>query len=57
MSAILLDGEAVAAKIKGEVRKDIEVLKSKGVPLNLVAVQVGENPASRVYVNQQKKSM
>ncbi len=56
MSAILLDGEAVAAKIKGEVRKDIEVLKSKGVPLNLVAVQVGENPASRVYVNQQKKA-
>ena len=56
MPAKLLDGEALAAKIKAEIKKEIENLKGKGITPRLVAVQVGENPASRVYVNQQKKA-
>ena len=56
MSAILLDGEKLAAKIKEGLQKEIEALKSKGVAPRLVAVQVGENPASRVYIKQQKKA-
>ncbi|MFH1824367.1 MAG: bifunctional 5,10-methylenetetrahydrofolate dehydrogenase/5,10-methenyltetrahydrofolate cyclohydrolase [Candidatus Firestonebacteria bacterium] len=56
MSAILLDGESLARKIKEGLKKEIEDFKSKGKLLTLVAIQVGENPASRVYVNQQKKA-
>ncbi|MFC1632102.1 bifunctional 5,10-methylenetetrahydrofolate dehydrogenase/5,10-methenyltetrahydrofolate cyclohydrolase [Candidatus Omnitrophota bacterium] len=56
MSAKLLDGEALAVKIKAGLKTEIEDLKGSGVSPHLVAIQVGENPASRVYVNQQKKA-
>ncbi|MBA3053199.1 MAG: bifunctional 5,10-methylenetetrahydrofolate dehydrogenase/5,10-methenyltetrahydrofolate cyclohydrolase [Candidatus Omnitrophota bacterium] len=45
----IIDGKRIASEIKEEIRKS--QLKPK-----LVAVQVGENPASRVYVNNQKKA-
>ena len=56
MSAQLLDGEAVAKKIKEGLKREIDSFKAKGMELKLVAVQVGENAASKVYVNQQKKA-
>jgi len=56
MSAILLDGESLAKKIKEELKREIKDFKSRGKSLTLVAIQVGENPASRVYINQQKKA-
>lgn len=56
MEAILLDGEKLAGEIKGELKKEIEELKGKGVVPGLAAVQVGENAASRMYIRQQKKS-
>ena len=56
MAAQLLDGETLAKKLKEGLKKEIEGFKAKGTELKLVAVQVGENPASRVYVNQQKKA-
>ncbi|HEC69308.1 MAG TPA: bifunctional 5,10-methylenetetrahydrofolate dehydrogenase/5,10-methenyltetrahydrofolate cyclohydrolase, partial [Candidatus Omnitrophica bacterium] len=56
MSAKLLEGRPLAEKIKEGVKKDIEALKKEGFPLLLSAVQVGENPSSRVYLKQQKKA-
>ncbi len=56
MPAIIIDGEAVAKKIKEGLKSEIEAFKAKGHPLQLVAVQVGENPSSKVYTNQQKKA-
>jgi len=56
MPAQLLDGESLAAKIKESLKSEIEGLKKKGISPYLVAVQVGENAASRVYIKQQKKS-
>ncbi len=56
MSAEIIDGKAIASEIKEELRARIEKLGEKGVIPKLVAVQVGEQPASRVYVNSQKKS-
>ena len=56
MAAVLLDGEKLAAEIKENLRKDIEDLKLNGKAPYLVAVQVGENAASRVYIKQQKKA-
>ncbi len=56
MTAKLLDGEVLAGKIKEGLKREIEELKGRGISPSLTAVQVGENPASRVYIRHQKKS-
>ena len=56
MPAQLLKGKPMADKIKADVKKEVEDLKAKGVSPSLVAIQVGENDASRVYTNAQKKN-
>ena len=53
MSAQLLEGKSIAGKIKEDLKKEIESLKPKP---KLVSVQVGENPASAVYIKSQKKT-
>ncbi len=54
MTAKILDGEALAAKIKQGLKQEIAALTKQGKAPHLVAVQVGENTASRVYIKQQK---
>ena len=56
MGAQLIDGRAVAKRVKEELKKEIVELKEKhkSSPL-LLAVQVGENPASASYLKSQKK--
>lgn len=56
MTAKLLLGEQVAACIMAGVENDISALKTKGQPPHLVALMVGDNPGSRVYLKQQKKT-
>ena len=48
----LLDGKKVRDEILNDVRKEIECLDRK---LELVVVQIGEDPASCVYVKQKEK--
>lgn len=52
----LIDGKLIAERIKEDIKKEIERLKTGGIIPKLVAVSVGENPASMVYMNQQKKN-
>ena len=52
----LIDGKTIAEKIREEVKKDIAELNTKNIIPKLIAVQVGENPASAVYTSQQKKN-
>lgn len=52
----IIDGKIIAEKIKEGVKRDIEELKAKGIVPKLVSIIVGENPASIVYMNQQKKN-
>ncbi len=52
----LIDGKAIAEKIKGEVVAELAALRADGIEPKLVAVQVGENAASAVYVKQQQKN-
>ena len=52
MSATVIDGKALAAKVKEEVR--VKALKLSARP-GLAVIIVGDNPASRVYVNGKKK--
>lgn len=53
MSAQLLEGKVIAGKIKESLKKEVESLKPKP---KLVSIQVGENPASVVYIKSQKKN-
>lgn len=53
--AKIIDGKAVAAKVRNEVKTEVEVLKAKGISPGLAVVIVGDDPASRVYVNNKKK--
>ncbi|MCP4377015.1 MAG: bifunctional 5,10-methylenetetrahydrofolate dehydrogenase/5,10-methenyltetrahydrofolate cyclohydrolase [bacterium] len=55
MTATIIDGEAIAAQLKEQVAKDATALTDAGKQPCLVAVQVGENPASKVYTNMQAK--
>lgn len=52
MSAVVMDGKALAAKVKEQVRQKAEKL---GRRPGLAVIIVGDNPASRVYVNGKKK--
>lgn len=55
MSAIIIDGESVAGQIRNRLIEEIGALKKKGFIPHLKAVQVGENAASRLYVQNQQK--
>lgn len=52
----LIDGKAVSLKIKNEIREKTALLKEKGVVPTLAVIIVGDDPASRVYVNNKRKA-
>lgn len=52
MAAMLIDGKALAAKVKQDVRRQAEDLPRKP---GLAVILVGDNPASRVYVNGKRR--
>lgn len=54
MSAKILDGKALSARIKDELKSEVIKLKQKGINPCLAVIIVGEDPASRVYVNNKK---
>ena len=53
--AIIIDGKEVAKEKREQIKKRVEELKMKGKSVGLAVIIVGENPASRVYVNNKKK--
>jgi methylenetetrahydrofolate dehydrogenase (NADP+)/methenyltetrahydrofolate cyclohydrolase len=55
--AILINGKEVSAEVKAGVAAEAAKLKEeKGLKVGLAVVIVGNNPASRVYVNSKKKA-
>lgn len=54
--AKLIDGKAISAQIKDEVKEAVSKLKESGVTVSLAVIQVGEDPASSVYVKNKKKA-
>jgi methylenetetrahydrofolate dehydrogenase (NADP+)/methenyltetrahydrofolate cyclohydrolase len=57
MTAIVMDGKAVAAKVRGEVASRAKEFASKyGRRPGLAVIQVGQDPASSVYVRNKRKS-
>lgn len=57
MSAMILDGKAVALQIQAEIAAEVtQFRQATGVVPCLVAVLVGDNPASEVYVRNKQKT-
>jgi methylenetetrahydrofolate dehydrogenase (NADP+)/methenyltetrahydrofolate cyclohydrolase len=54
--AQLIDGKAIAAKVRAEVKVRADALKAKGVTPGLAVVRVGDDPASKVYVGGKRKA-
>lgn len=54
--AQLIDGKRISKEIKDELKAEVEALKSRGIQICLAVVQVGQDPASCVYVNNKKKA-
>ena len=54
--AKLIDGKLISAEVLDSVRERVEYLKSRCVEPCLAVIIVGDDPASRVYVNNKKKS-
>jgi methylenetetrahydrofolate dehydrogenase (NADP+)/methenyltetrahydrofolate cyclohydrolase len=50
MTARIIDGNALAASVRGELAERVANLKARGVTPGLVVIVVGDNPASAVYV-------
>ncbi|MBE6478296.1 MAG: bifunctional methylenetetrahydrofolate dehydrogenase/methenyltetrahydrofolate cyclohydrolase [Propionibacteriaceae bacterium] len=51
MTAIRMDGRAVADQIKAELKVRVDALREQGVTVGLGTVLVGDDPASQIYVN------
>ncbi len=54
--ATIIDGKAVSAAVRAEVAAEVSELKAKGITPGLAVIIVGDDPASRVYVNNKKKA-
>ena len=52
----IIDGKAVSAKVKEEIRLETEKLKEQGIEIGLAVVIVGDDPASQVYVRNKEKA-
>ena len=55
MAAQIIDGKAIAAKVRQKIGETVATLKQNGVTPGLAVVLVGDDPASRVYVGMKKK--
>ena len=54
--AIRIDGKAVSAQVRARVAGEVAALREQGVVPGLAVIIVGDDPASRVYVNNKKKA-
>ncbi len=54
--AVIIDGKRISQEIKDELKEKVERLKADGKNAALAVIQVGNDPASCVYVNNKKKA-
>ena len=54
--AKIIDGKAVSAAVREQMKQEVAELTERGVRPGLAVVIVGDDPASRVYVNNKKKA-
>lgn len=54
--AQIIDGKAISAQIKEELKDRVSQMKAEGREVTLAVIQVGSDPASTVYVGNKKKA-
>lgn len=54
--AQIIDGKLISQQIKDELKEQVLTLKEQGKEITLAVIQVGNDPASSVYVNNKKKA-
>ena len=52
----IIDGKAIAARVRGEVAQAALALRGRGITPALAVVLVGDDPASAVYVKNKTKA-
>lgn len=52
----IIDGKAISAQIKEEVKAQVAAYRDRGAEITLAVIQVGNDPASSVYVGNKKKA-
>jgi methylenetetrahydrofolate dehydrogenase (NADP+)/methenyltetrahydrofolate cyclohydrolase len=57
MAAKIIDGKALAAKLRGEMAEEAKQLVARGVRPGLAVVLVGDDPASQIYVRNKTKAL
>jgi methylenetetrahydrofolate dehydrogenase (NADP+)/methenyltetrahydrofolate cyclohydrolase len=57
MAAKIIDGKALAARIRGELAIEAKQLSERGCQPGLAVVLVGEDPASQIYVRNKTKAL
>lgn len=54
--AEIIDGKRISSEIKEELKEEVAKLKAQGIKGCLAVIQVGNDPASSVYVRNKKKA-
>ena len=54
--AVIIDGKALAKKIRSNLKVECDELKTKGITPKLAVIMVGDNPASKVYVRNKSRA-
>lgn len=54
--ASLIDGKVISKQIKDELKEKVAALKAEGKEIGMAVIQVGNDPASSVYVGNKKKA-
>lgn len=54
--AQIIDGKLISAQIKDELKEKVAKMKADGISVCLAVIQVGNDPASSVYVGNKKKA-
>lgn len=54
--AKIIDGKAISAEVRAEIKKEVSLLAENGIKVCLAVVIVGDDPASQVYVRNKKRA-
>ena len=52
----IINGKEISAQIKEELKDKVKAMKEDGISVCLAVIQVGDDPASSVYVGNKKKA-
>ncbi|KYD20488.1 Methylenetetrahydrofolate dehydrogenase (NADP+) [Caldibacillus debilis] len=56
VTAKIIDGKAIAQKLRERLKREVDDLKEKGITPGLAVILVGEDPASLTYVRNKRKA-